>query len=300
VLAAGGTQEGGYWVRTVSPMDARSRVLLEGDQVGGRPVDGVVTPDGGRFRLLLAQPDAAEPSATRWQLIDVDTADGTRRDTGITGIVPVPSEELRADFADDAGSLVLWGTTGTTAATLVDIGDGRQTPVPAQERPSVTVGFRAFPSGAAQLWGDGAVSLVDRGGTLVQVLDAHGASVRDIVVSRDDTWAVTAGDGAEVTRWDVDPSTGRWSDPQPLAGHAGDVVGVEADPAGRTVVTVSLDHTVISWDMSHDGDRADGRPADPEAWLREVCAVAGRDLDPTEWRRFLPGSPWRPTCSDLP
>jgi hypothetical protein len=27
--------------------------------------------------------------------------------------------------------------------------------------------------------------------------------------------------------------------------------------------------------------------------------VVGRDLDPNEWRRYLPDQPYRPTCSDL-
>jgi hypothetical protein len=37
----------------------------------------------------------------------------------------------------------------------------------------------------------------------------------------------------------------------------------------------------------------------PSAWLRDACAVVGRDLTAAEWRRYLPDRPFRPTCTDL-
>jgi WD40 repeat protein len=40
-------------------------------------------------------------------------------------------------------------------------------------------------------------------------------------------------------------------------------------------------------------------PMEPTAWLREACAVAGRDLTPAEWNRYLPDREYRPTCTDL-
>jgi len=50
------------------------------------------------------------------------------------------------------------------------------------------------------------------------------------------------------------------------------------------------------------GDRSGRRyPLDPSVWLDEACAiVAGRDLTPAEWDRYLPGRDDQPTCSDLP
>jgi hypothetical protein len=284
----------------VSTRDGTSRLLLDGDEVGGRPVDGAVSADGRRLLLVVAEPDAEVPDdASRWQLIDVDRTDGVRRNTGIGGIVGAPVELVRADFADDAGSFVVWEDTGMPAGTLVDVASARQTPIPAKRGLTASTGFRAFPSGAAQLWDDGTITLVDLGGATVQELDAHETPVQDVAVSPDGTWAVTAGDGAEVFRWDVEPSTGRWSEPEVLAGHAGLVVGVEVNADGGTLVTVSLDHTVISWDTSPDGGDREDRPADPAAWLEEACAVVGRDLTPAEWTRYLPDRPWQPTCSDL-
>src|SRR5215213_4977731 len=167
----------GPWLRMVSARDGTSRLLLEGDQVGGRPVDGAVSADGRRLLLVVAEPEVPD-DASRWQLIDVDAADGTRRDTGIAGVIRVPIQGVRADFADDARSFVVWNDTGPPAATLVDVASARQTAVPAQQRAMTNAGFRALSSGAAQLWDDGQVTLVDRGGVPVQELDAHGASVQ--------------------------------------------------------------------------------------------------------------------------
>jgi hypothetical protein len=209
----------------------------------------------------------------------------------------VPVEGLQADFADDGSSVVVWDDTGTDQTVLVDLAAHRQVTVVTPRRPARVEGFRAVPSGAAELWGDGTVTLVDRDGAAVQELGLHSSPVQDVVVGPDGTWAVTADAGGWVVRWDVDPPTSRWSLPEVLAGHNARVVGVEV--AGDTVVTVSRDHAVLSWRMGPDGAAAAPLPADPEGWLRGACAVVGRDLDPAEWRRFLPDRAWRPTCTDL-
>ena len=76
------------------------------------------------------------------------------------------------------------------------------------------------------------------------------------------------------------------------------------DASGRTLFTVGLDSTVITWDMSRPSglreERARRLPfMDTDSWLEEACAVVGRDLSSGEWERYLPGMPWQPTCSDL-
>jgi hypothetical protein len=40
-------------------------------------------------------------------------------------------------------------------------------------------------------------------------------------------------------------------------------------------------------------------PTDTRGWLRVACTASGRDMTRAEWRRYLPGSPWEPTCSDV-
>ena len=85
LLLAGVYPRGAPWLRTVSTLDGTSRLLLEGDQVGGRPVDGAVTADGRRLLLVVAEPAGAVHDATRWHIVEVAVADGTPRDTGIGG-----------------------------------------------------------------------------------------------------------------------------------------------------------------------------------------------------------------------
>lgn len=155
-----------------------------------------------------------------------------------------------------------------------------------------------FPTGVAQLWTDGVVTTLDRSGTPIQELDAHGSAVYDVVVSPDGTWAVSAGAGGVVVLWGVDPRTGRWSERERLPGHVGGVAGVEVDWSGRTLVTVAEDRTAISWDMSPAG--APPLPgADTSALLDRACAIVARDLTPAEWARYLPDRPYAPTCTDL-
>jgi hypothetical protein len=304
VLLAAGENLGGPWLRTISTVDGTSRLLLAGDRLGGRPVDAVVTPDGRRALLLLAE----YSDNARWRVLEVDLADGSPRDTRLRGVVPAASDALAADFSDDAERLAVWDVTRAAPATLIDVGTGRRTAVAAHPRPARIAGYVAMRDGALQLWDDGAVSRIDADGINVQDLVFHDGQVRDVVVPREGDWAVTAGDGGEVVRWDVDSSTGTWRRPERLTGHGGAVVGAEADPAGRRLYTVSLDERVIAWDMRDlpylGGIREERarrfpfmRAADQ---LEEACAVVGRDLTPAEWSTYLPEQEYEPTCSDLP
>ena len=62
---------------------------------------------------------------------------------------------------------------------------------------------------------------------------------------------------------------------------------------------MSADHTIITWDMTSDGEPTSRAFADAAARLDAACAIVARDLTPDEWRRFLPDRPWEPTCTDL-
>ena len=147
---AAGVKDGVPWLRLVST-DGDSRMLLKGDEIGGWPLDGAIGADGARIRLVVARPDGDAPNTTSdWELLDVAVADGSTRDTGVRGTFHAPLEFLAADFADDAGSFVLWDSQGL-AATRVNLADGRAVPVTPHSRPAVMTGFRALPSGAAQL-----------------------------------------------------------------------------------------------------------------------------------------------------
>ena len=300
VVLAGGMGVHGPWVRRISTVDGTSRLLLEGGEVGGLPVGGAMSADGRQFHLLLAQPDDADPRTAHWQLVDVDAVTGHLRDTGLRGTVAAPVDRVGADFAEDAGSFVVWDDdTSSPSGTLVHLADGRQVPLPVRPGTRGSHGFAAFPGGVVQLWDDGGLTLFDRDGQVVQEIGPDQEPVLDVAVDPNGRWAVTGGKGGEVFEWDIDPHTGHWYGRHALRGHASDVVSVEVDAGGRLLATVSADHTAITWDMSIDGPRNGHGPATPETRLEAACAIAGRDLTPIEWRRVLPDRPWQPTCSDL-
>jgi hypothetical protein len=300
-IMAAGESRGLPWLRMVSLADGTARLLQAGDALGGIPVGGAVSADGRHVLLVVATvAGAARNASSRWQLMDVDARSGATRTAGIGGSLSAPVETLTADFAADARSFVLYSRGGRDDARLVDVPGGGITPIAQPAKVRGSMGFRALPSGAAQLWADGTVALIDRSGATVQRLDRHSRPVWDVVVSPDGTWAATAGEDGEVFRWAVDPATGRWSNPEALPGHVGRVADLEVDAAGARLFTVGLDSRVIVWDMRPSGGSAsDVRPGDPAAWVDRACAVAGRDFSPGEWQHYLPGRPWQPTCSDL-
>ena len=140
-------------------------------------------------------------------------------------------------------------------------------PAPAVTRSAESLGLLALPTGAAQLWEDGAVTLFDRTGAVVQQLEVHQEPVRDVVVAPDGTWAVTAGDGPLVVVWDIDAETGRWSERDVLSGHGGDVRDLAVDPTGARLFTMSTDDTIIVWDMRPDGGFGEAYPGLDGRWI---------------------------------
>jgi len=124
-------------------------------------------------------------------------------------------------------------------------------------------------------------------------------------------------------------STATWKPVgRPLEGHTGRILSFEFSPDGRTFATASSDGTVLLYEtatqkpigsplivdrnvyvataLSPDGAHLfavslDGRGVrfdlSPEAWKRQACAVAGRELTPGEGADALPDRPYRAVCS---
>jgi WD40 repeat protein len=66
----------------------------------------------------------------------------------------------------------------------------------------------------------------------------------------------------------------------------GDGAGFSADR--HNVLSTTTDGTVLAWDPR------------PEAALKPACQVAGRDLTPDEWAKYLPGRPRTSVCARRP
>jgi hypothetical protein len=88
------------------------------------------------------------------------------------------------------------------------------------------------------------------------------------------------GDG-DLLLWD----TASW---QPMGQPISDDNGggfLNFDPDGHTLRVVHQNGTVLTFLV------------DPDAWIRQVCAVANRDLTADESAEIRPGQPPRSTCT---
>ena len=74
---------------------------------------------------------------------------------------------------------------------------------------------------------------------------------------------------------------------EPLSIPQADAIEVEASPDGTRVVA-AMGGTAVIWDL------------DVTRWEQLACQIAGRNLTPTEWHRYLPHQPYHTTCPQWP
>jgi WD40 repeat protein/DNA-binding SARP family transcriptional activator len=137
---------------------------------------------------------------------------------------------------------------------------------------------------------------------------------------------VAVGDSTgAVVIWNVDRQERQGA---PLVGHDGGVLGVGFDRTGKLLMTASGDGKLRLWDLSQrrligeplpgtsgggsveffpDGRHAFGMwqpgtgviwDVDPSDWAARACSVANRNLTRAEWKRFVPGAPYRTICKE--
>jgi len=102
-----------------------------------------------------------------------------------------------------------------------------------------------------------------------------------LAASPDGAYLASMGGDGDLLLWD----TGTW---QPLGEPISDNNGwgfLGFDPDRHTLRAVHQNGTVLTFLV------------DPDAWLRQACAIANRDLTPDESETIRPGQPPRSTCS---
>lgn len=148
----------------------------------------------------------------------------------------------------------------------------------------------------------------------------------------DDRWARFSPDGRLLAVSSFEGYTQLWDVASrrrigpPLRGHESEVLNAEFSPDGRLLATSSFDGTVILWDVASrralgtlpgrtgavsarftsDGRRlfvlrdtgeAQRWEASPDAWSRQACRVAGRELTRAEWDDLVPDQEYRQVCA---
>jgi DNA-binding SARP family transcriptional activator/WD40 repeat protein len=242
---------------------------------GGIPLAIAFTPDGSTLLVLTF---TFEGRGYRRELYQVDVSNGEVETTGLVQVTRDADTLPDMRLAEDGSALVNWNLRPRLAATSTDLTNGNVVTLSLRARSSDVIGFRALPTGVAQLWEDGAVTLYDHRGVPTQVLEAHQEPVRDLVVSTRRRWAASVGDGGAVVIWRIDPATGRWSQTQSLTGHTGAVVGAQADAMGRRLLTVAKDGTAIDWDMTSGAAFGAPYPGLRDRWIsnRPATVIPGK------------------------
>ena len=123
------------------------------------------------------------------------------------------------------------------------------------------------------------------GGTAADPVKVDTDRISAIATSPDDAWVVIAAsddqsvaDGRLLVYAPGDPeSSGSLGPP------GDDVVVLRFDRPGH-LLSGGPRSAWMAWTV------------DPGAWARQACAIAARNLTPTEWRDALGDEPWAPTC----
>jgi WD40 repeat protein len=275
------------WAGNRDSPDGESVVVwdLAGRKPAG-PAFGQVWPDHGgglladRSTLLLLQhgrDPATAPSVVAWN-IDARTP-STAYDlptAGVDTVVVAPSGGLVALGSAALGPLVLNPATG------------EQWRLPTAGRP-----LAFSPDGSALVVAAGnAVQLWDLDHRTVRpgAGDGHRGDVVAAAFAADGATLATVGADGAIVLWDARAAHMVRSIP----GFARPVRSVVFGADGRTLFTAGDDGALVAWDLQ--GGR--GLAARLPQWspVALACAVAGRDLSPEEWRRFLPDRSYLHVC----
>jgi WD40 repeat protein len=106
--------------------------------------------------------------------------------------------------------------------------------------------------------------------------------VWSVAVSPDSQTIASGGADGTLRLWDMTTGQAKGA---PLGGFAFWIYSVAFRPDGKQLASAGLDGKVRLWDLT------------PDTWIQKACDIAGRDLSPEEWSRFVGSNrTFQPTC----
>jgi WD40 repeat protein len=111
-------------------------------------------------------------------------------------------------------------------------------------------------------------------------LQREKGGVSALAFSPDGKMLISGGTDGTLVIWDVES---RKQLGPPVPAHEDGVDALAFRHGGRALVSIG-DKKLIVWDLH------------PENWIQTGCRTANRNLTETEWARYLPDVPYRPSC----
>jgi WD40 repeat protein len=234
--------------------------------------------DTGDFLVPIGEPQALGPLQDKVTSVAFDQSGRWLALGSVGGTVSVWSLDVFGEaLALSAGPRLLTGHEGAVT-TVAFSPDGRWL-------------ISGGADGKVRLWDLGAPGdAMDRSVESL-VLGAHEGAVTCVAASDDGRWVASASVDRTMLVWDLGESPDRpdWTtEARVLGEHQDAVTSLDFGPSGRRLISVGLDGTVRLWVV----------PLEELADL--ACQRVRRNLTPAEWQRYLPGEPYRKTCSQWP
>lgn len=102
-----------------------------------------------------------------------------------------------------------------------------------------------------------------------------------VAVSSDGTMLASGGSDKTIILWDI---ATHQPIGQPLTLHNAEVISVAFRDNDKTLVSSSLDNTIIFWSL------------EPSVWIERTCQRVGRNFTQNEWEQYFLGEEYRKTC----
>jgi DNA-binding SARP family transcriptional activator len=238
---------------------------------------GGLLADGATLVLTQHEPGSDAPAVVAWSLDSRTPSTAYDLPTGARGPVLVSADGSRIAVATGTGAIV------------ADLATGHETALPEVQVPSAL-----SPDGSKLLAVQGhqvMVWLVDER-RLAGVVSSHQVEVTATAWSLDGTSFASADAGGSIVVWRTQDRSAM----RTYGGVGGEVAGLRFGEDGQALYSASPGG-LYAWGLGETqgvGSLADG--AADAALPTLACALAGRDLTAEEWRRYLPGYPYRHVC----